>query len=130
VQAASGIAVGCADPETGAPGALPAQVLDHATGYRVAAAALNGVRERPDIGGRLVRLSLLGASEELQARPRNSAFAQPEDAQPFDTSPYVASNGPVSYARPPFSVDGRPVDHPFPARPFGGDPATWTDVSR
>lgn len=120
VQAATGIARGCADAD-GRPGALPAQVLDHSTGYRVAATALDGVRQRPEQGGRLVRLSLLGAAEELLARPRPT-----EQAEPFDPEPYLGRSGAVRYARPPFQLGGQPVDHPFPARPFGGDDPVWT----
>ncbi len=45
VQAACGIAVVEGEPD-GTPGALPAQALDHATGYLSAAVALRGLSER------------------------------------------------------------------------------------
>jgi crotonobetainyl-CoA:carnitine CoA-transferase CaiB-like acyl-CoA transferase len=48
VQAATGIAVVEGDGAT--PGALPAQALDHGTGYLIAAAALRGLAERARTG--------------------------------------------------------------------------------
>jgi crotonobetainyl-CoA:carnitine CoA-transferase CaiB-like acyl-CoA transferase len=45
VQAATGIADALRAAD-GAPGALPVQALDHATGYRIAAAALRGLARR------------------------------------------------------------------------------------
>jgi CoA-transferase family III len=45
VQAATGIADGLRAAD-GTPGALPVQALDHATGYRIAAAALRGLARR------------------------------------------------------------------------------------
>src|SRR5213076_3342470 len=50
VQAATGIADALRS-EDGSPGALPVQALDHATGYRIAAAALRGLARRARGGG-------------------------------------------------------------------------------
>ena len=68
VQAASGIAVACAR-EDGRPGALPAQALDHATGYLAAASALLGLAERPTRGGSIRELALARTAEWLWAHP-------------------------------------------------------------
>ncbi|MDL5157123.1 CoA transferase [Actinomycetospora termitidis] len=67
VQAASGIAVACGSDER--PGALPAQALDHATGYLVAATALLGLAERSTRGGSVRELSLARTAEWLWAHP-------------------------------------------------------------
>ncbi|WP_420856030.1 CoA transferase [Streptomyces nanshensis] len=70
VQAASGIALteGQQD-ESGetAPGALPAQALDHGTGYLLAAALMRAVTEqrRGRCGARLVRLALAQTADWL-----------------------------------------------------------------
>ncbi|HEY2192146.1 MAG TPA: CoA transferase [Actinomycetospora sp.] len=67
VQAASGIAVACGTDER--PGALPAQALDHATGYLAAASALLGLAERPTRGGSIRELALARTAEWLWAHP-------------------------------------------------------------
>ncbi|MFF4541542.1 CoA transferase [Streptomyces aureus] len=57
VQVATGIAAAEGSPER--PGALPAQALDHGTGYLLAAAVLRALTERERSGhGRVVRLAL------------------------------------------------------------------------
>ncbi|MEU3825181.1 CoA transferase [Streptomyces sp. NPDC029080] len=57
VQVATGIAV--TEGTAGEPGALPAQALDHGTGYLLAAAVLRALTEQSYEGGsRLVRLAL------------------------------------------------------------------------
>lgn len=69
VQAATGIAWR-EGGESGSPGALPCQLLDHATGYLAAAAALDGVRRQRTRGGtHLKRLSLARTAHWLQALP-------------------------------------------------------------
>ncbi|HSP39351.1 MAG TPA: CoA transferase [Frankiaceae bacterium] len=122
VQAACGIAHRCADA-SGRPGALPAQALDHTTGYRAAAAVLDAVRRRPDEGGRLLRLSLLGAGETLLALREPAGTTG--DVEAVDPAPHLATSGPLRYARPPFTLDGIPMDHPFPARRYGADEPAW-----
>lgn len=69
VQASTGIA----DAESlpgGEPGALPCQLLDHATGYLAAAAALDGLARQGAEGGTQVRrLSLARTAAWLMAKP-------------------------------------------------------------
>jgi crotonobetainyl-CoA:carnitine CoA-transferase CaiB-like acyl-CoA transferase len=78
VQCATGIAD--AEGSAGAPGVLPAQVLDHATGYLAAAAVLlalaGAVRGGP---ARSVELSLASTAHWLTA---SSPLAAPEAAAP------------------------------------------------
>ncbi len=74
VQAATGIAARYADPTTGTPGALPAQALDHATGYLLAAAVLRALTDRARSGGgRLARLSLANTAHWLLTQPPTPA---------------------------------------------------------
>ncbi|MFG2975808.1 CoA transferase [Streptomyces sp. NPDC048331] len=61
VQAGYGIAAACAGPG-GVPGVLPAQALDHGTGYLVAAGVLRALAEG---GGRGLRFSLAGTGSWL-----------------------------------------------------------------
>nr|WP_179797845.1 CoA transferase [Actinomycetospora corticicola] len=75
VQAAGGIAVACGTD--GRPGALPAQALDHATGYLVAASALLGLAERSTRGGSIRELSLARTAEWLWAHPELVTDAPP-----------------------------------------------------
>ncbi|WP_314250664.1 CoA transferase, partial [Streptomyces kutzneri] len=61
VQAGYGIAAACAGPDR-RPGVLPAQALDHGTGYLVAAGVLRALAEG---GGRGLRFSLAGTGSWL-----------------------------------------------------------------
>ncbi|MGW9085129.1 CoA transferase [Streptomyces yangpuensis] len=61
VQAGYGIAAACAAPD-GTPGVLPAQALDHGTGYLVAAGVMRALAEG---GGRGLRFSLAGTGSWL-----------------------------------------------------------------
>ncbi|MFF3505165.1 CoA transferase [Streptomyces sp. NPDC003247] len=70
VQAATGIAA--VEGTDGRPGALPAQALDHGTGYLLAAAVLRALTDRSaQGGGRVLRLSLARTAAWLTegARP-------------------------------------------------------------
>lgn len=67
MQAATGIASLCSTEDR--PGALPVQALDLATGHRLAAEVLDAFAEAR---ARTLRLSLLGAAEELWALPRRT----------------------------------------------------------
>ncbi|MFH8725818.1 CoA transferase [Streptomyces termitum] len=117
VQAATGIAVTEGSREE--PGALPAQALDHGTGYLLAAAVLRSLTERErDGGGRLVRLSLARTGHWLtHGLPR------------YDPGRYVAeSDGPLGrlrHAVSPVAYGGGPVDWPRPPGVAGADAAAW-----
>ena len=92
VQCPTGIAA--AEGSLDAPGTLPAQVLDHATGYLAAAAAMLSVAsiargDRPTHS----ELSLAQTAEWLQSEPANAA----EDPVDFDAGPYeVELSGPTA----------------------------------
>ncbi|MBN1095466.1 CoA transferase [Blastococcus sp. TML/C7B] len=102
VQAASGIATVCGSPEQ--PGALPAQALDHATGYLAAATVLAGlVRQRAEGGGWHGELSLAQTARWLLDAPRDPSSPAPDP----DPAPYLqrldSPGGPVEVVAPPGS---------------------------
>ncbi|WP_433294471.1 CoA transferase [Pseudonocardia sp. CA-142604] len=122
VQAACGIAVAEGEPD--APGALPAQVLDHATGYLGAAAALLALaRQRRDGGSHHIRLALAATAAWLQGLPRRGADAAVE----VDPAPYLQELDAFTIARPPGTVDGEHLAWRPPASSFGTASPGWLD---
>lgn len=124
VQAACGIAV--AEGSADAPGALPAQVLDHATGYLAAAAASLGLHRQRTAGGtHHVQLALAGTARWLQGLPTGPATDVPE----VDPAPYLvdlaAPDGRLTVATPPGRVAGIPLAWPDPPPAFGAARAAW-----
>lgn len=125
VQAATGIAV--AEGSTERPGALPAQALDHGTGYLLAAAVLRALTERADDGAsRVVRLSLARTAEWLlRGVPREpgpgAACDSPDPWLTERDSPY----GRLRHALPPLSFAGGPEDWARPPTRWGTDAARW-----
>ncbi|MFF7049384.1 CoA transferase [Streptomyces griseorubiginosus] len=134
VQAATGIAVLEGSAED--PGALPAQALDHGTGYLLAAAVLRALAEQAQDGGsRSVRLALartaLWLTEEWgwTAAPSGTA-ADNAGSAPYDgpqrwLSETDGALGRLRYARSPVSFEGGPVDWDRPPVPWGTDAARW-----
>jgi hypothetical protein len=125
VQAACGIAV--EEGPAVSPGALPCQLLDHATGYLVAAAALLALRRQRTEGGTPhTRLALIATAAWLQGLARSVDAA---GVEPIDPSPYlveVPSRAVVlTLARPPGTVGGRPLTWPKPAPAYGAAVASW-----
>jgi CoA-transferase family III len=117
VQAATGIAL-----EYGRPGALPCQLLDHATGYLIAASALEGVAAQREQGGTIIaELALAATAAELLRRP------PVRDDDP-DPTPYLVELGPrVTAVAPPGRLDGRPLSWPGPPTRYGADEPEWLD---
>lgn len=130
VQAATGIAVAETDPKEpdGPPGALPAQALDHGTGYLLAAAVLRALTEQHDEGGsRLATLSLARTAawltDEIPAPPDRTA---PEDHDPRKWLTETDSPlGRLRHALPPVAFDGAPADWSRPPGLLGADAAVW-----
>ncbi|MFI1565798.1 CoA transferase [Streptomyces sp. NPDC020490] len=125
VQVASGIAVleGLAER----PGALPAQALDHGTGYLLAAAVLRALTEQSrEGGGRLVRLALARTAQWLTEE------IEPGESGPTDggeagsrLAETDSAIGRLRYALPPVSFAGGPADWVRPATPWGSDAPRW-----
>ncbi|MGD9987756.1 CoA transferase [Pseudonocardia sp.] len=129
VQAACGIAeTERRDPDPASlPGALPAQVLDHATGYLGAAATLLALsQQRRDGGTRHVQLALAATASWLQSLPCSAepAVADEVDAAPW-TEDVAAPDGVLTLASPPGTVDGATLRWPAPAPAYGAAPASW-----
>ena len=119
VQAASGIAM-IESPDGEAPGALPAQALDHASGYLLAAAVVDALGDRARDGrGREVAAALARtATSLLDTAGRDPGH--PPAATPSERT--VVSHGDITYARPALpGID----DYPEPAHRWGSDPAAW-----
>ncbi|MFF0813787.1 CoA transferase [Rhodococcus sp. NPDC003318] len=117
VQAASGIAL----VEGGEhPGALPAQVLDHASGYLLAAGVVDAVTLRcADRRGRDVSVSLARTARTLLDLP--GRLTAP--AESLDPGPAAGvTHGAITTARP--ALPGYP-EYPFPAHDWGADAPHW-----
>ncbi|MGZ0201872.1 CoA transferase [Streptomyces sp. RM1] len=126
VQVATGIAT--TEGSAGQPGALPAQALDHGTGYLLAAAVLRALTERSyDGGGRSVRLALARTALWL------TDGIEPDrgtDGTPYDTpDPWLAETdspiGRLRYALPAVNFTRGPASWCRPPAPWGTQRAAW-----
>ncbi len=133
VQMACGIAdegrVAAGDPH-GKPRPLPAQVLDHATGYLAALGALAGLRHRRTRGGSWhVQVSLARTASwlwSLHRVPNVLATADPALDDIADLLDEMATPfGLVRYVRPPGIIDGALPRWDTPPHAPGADPPTW-----
>ncbi|MDN3269743.1 CoA transferase [Streptomyces sp. MA15] len=126
VQAATGIA----HVEGGRdhPGALPAQALDHGTGYLLAAGVLRSLSEQAEEGGsRLVRVALARTAGELLAGASGSGAEEGEGE--FSATPWLTERdsplGRLRYALPPVAFAGGPRDWGRAPGVWGADAARW-----
>ncbi|MCW7944694.1 CoA-transferase [Streptomyces hygroscopicus] len=126
VQVATGIAVREGSAER--PGALPAQALDHGTGYLLAAAVLRSLTEQTREGGtRVVRLSLARTAAWLTdgaVRDAGGVQAAYDGPGPWLTETDSAL-GRLRYALSPVRFVGGPADWARPPGRWGVDPARW-----
>jgi hypothetical protein len=104
------------------PVPLPAQALDHATGYLLAAAAVRGLLvRRASRAGWQARAPLARTAEALV---RAGTSDDPEPLAPettADLSETVERTawGPARRLRPPLTIDGVPLVWDLPATPLG-----------
>ncbi|MFC9827693.1 CoA transferase [Streptomyces albogriseolus] len=124
VQVATGIAH--IEGEHGRPGTLPAQALDHGTGYLLAAGVLRALSDQADAGGgRLVRVALARTAAEVRAGADGSAAHGGE----VPATPWLAERnsplGRLRYALPPVDFEGGPRDWARPPGAWGADAARW-----
>jgi crotonobetainyl-CoA:carnitine CoA-transferase CaiB-like acyl-CoA transferase len=119
VQAAAGISlIESGDGTT--PGALPAQALDHGTGYFLAAAVVDALVARAADGrGRDVAASLARTATRLLDAPGRDP-RHPPAAAPAARA--AVTHGEVTAARPAVPAFD---DYAFPAHPWGSDPAAF-----
>lgn len=125
VQMASGLvateteAAGHADR----PRSLPAQALDHATGYLAALGAIAALRRRHAQGGSwLVEVSLARTGkwlEDLGHVPDGQSSAEP------DPAPYLETTGAITHVRPPGRVPRATPRWDRPPPQMGEHDAAW-----
>ncbi|CAL9416232.1 Formyl-CoA:oxalate CoA-transferase [Streptomyces sp. enrichment culture] len=132
VQVATGIAA--VEGSVRRPGALPAQALDHGTGYLLAAGVLRALTEQVDEGGsRVVRVALArtagwllegaaGAGTGTEGSSGGRESAAPVDVRLAERDSPL---GTLRYAPSPVSFAGGPDDWARPPGPWGADPARW-----
>ncbi|MYT30306.1 MULTISPECIES: CoA transferase [unclassified Streptomyces] len=136
VQAATGIAAVEAHAD-GTPGTLPAQALDHGSGYLLAAAVLRSLTEQARTGGsHLATLALARTARwlvhDLGDKPeRHTPEDTTEPAAPtgYDPAHYLRETdspaGRLRHALPPVSFEGGPVNWATPPGLWGTDAPTW-----
>ena len=129
VQMSCGIAAAGAEA-TGAdrPVPLPAQALDHATGYLVAAALVRGLAGGGPVD---VTASLLGTANVLMAMPDPDGMTiEPPAWTSADTVEQRTEWGPARIVPCPGEVTGRPVRWDVPPGPLGRHDARWPAAVR
>ncbi|MCX5209844.1 CoA transferase [Kitasatospora sp. NBC_00240] len=135
VQAGVGVAALEAGPD-GRPGVLPAQALDHGTGYLLAAAVLRALTERAGTGGgHRLNLSLAATADWLlhgvhpaaeaaedTSAARAAGVGDPADRLAERDSPV----GRLRYALSPVGYEGAPADWSRPPGRWGTDAPVWS----
>ena len=125
VQAATGVSmIESADGRT--PGALPAQALDHATGYLLAAGILAALRNRSVQGGswRVAAHLARTAHWLLQSDALDAPVETISDVSPWTVSTRT-QHGLVVQSRPAFQVGDGPREFAHVGGRWGADPAEW-----
>ncbi|MEO6123933.1 MAG: CoA transferase [Ilumatobacteraceae bacterium] len=136
VQMSSGIAAAGQEMAGAAkPVSLPVQALDHATGYLMAAAAIDGWCDRLDAGrGSVTRASLARTAKVLLDGPSGSLDAPFAGVTATDLAGVTAADpaavadiehtawGPARRVRFPLHIPGVTFAWPRPANPFGSEP--------
>jgi crotonobetainyl-CoA:carnitine CoA-transferase CaiB-like acyl-CoA transferase len=125
VQAATGVAM-VESPDGIRPGALPAQALDHATGYLLAAGILAALRRRRAEGGTWrVSAHLARTAHWLLQTDALDGPARDVD----DLDPWLATTkteyGVVRQSRPAFQLDEGARGFAWAGRRWGADEAVW-----
>ncbi|MFD3476407.1 CoA transferase [Streptomyces sp. NPDC058695] len=128
VQVATGIAAVEGSGER--PGALPAQALDHGTGYLLAAAVLRAVTEQLDEGGtRALRLALARTAHWLTRELQHGPTAATETYDAADPAHWLTETdspaGRLRHALPPAGFAGGPVNWALPSGLWGTDSPEW-----
>ncbi|MDE0573119.1 CoA transferase [Demequina sp. B12] len=129
VQMSTGIAdAGMRLGDADRPTPLPVQALDHATGYLMAAAAIEALTERQR-SGRVHSAQLsLARTAHLLTSIGPQPFGEPmRDLGKQDIAAEVerTSWGPARRLRSPLTIDGVDIHADVPARALGSDPASW-----
>lgn len=129
LQMSSGIACcGMEGAQSGRPGPLPVQALDHATGYLMAAAVIRALVWRvTDNRVSTARLSLARVAHSLIKLPRAPVAAKDLQIGPDDLSAEIEKTpwGRANRVQSPLSVDGLPLLWQLPASRLGSAEAEW-----
>jgi crotonobetainyl-CoA:carnitine CoA-transferase CaiB-like acyl-CoA transferase len=123
VQAATGIAA-VESLDGTVPGALPAQALDHATGYLLAAAILTAVTDQLERGGSLhVQAHLARTAAWLLDHFDGTTRTLPDvNGLMYERS---TPSGVLRYAPPAFDLEGGPTDWPTVGSPWAAELPRW-----
>lgn len=127
VQMSSGIAeAGMRWAGRDVPTPLPVQALDHATGYLMAAEAVDGLRARWETGcGSVRRVSLARTAVWLRELPAEGDAPSPE-APWGDATSETTPWGPASRLRPPVTIAGTPMRWDRAACVLGSAEPEWS----
>ena len=129
VQTASGIAwAGMQAAGAKGPRPLPAQALDHASGYLLAFGIAVALRRRATIGGSwLVRASLAQTGSWLVGLGTHNGLDLPEPEPPADLMTYYDSDhGRIGVVKPVGSIAGAEPRWDRPAPVLGSSPPQWS----
>ncbi|GAA2967345.1 CoA transferase [Actinokineospora diospyrosa] len=119
------LATGIAYRDSDAPVPLPAQALDHGTGWLAALGVITALRRRAAVGGTWhVRVSLARTALWLDSLGRVDSV---EDQAPVDAylSEVDSQLGRVRHVRVPGDLPGAPPRWDHGPHVPGSDPATW-----
>jgi crotonobetainyl-CoA:carnitine CoA-transferase CaiB-like acyl-CoA transferase len=131
VQSASGIAYEEGLAAGGlAPGKLPFQALDHATGYLVAFATMLALQKRAIEGGSWhVRVSLAQTGQWLQGMPRRGLLEHAAELRPEEISRFIQSTttsyGEMQTIAPVEEMALTPAHFTLPASQLGSSEPEW-----
>lgn len=126
VQMATGIAAEGAGSASGEPRPLPAQALDHATGWLAAAAAMTGLRRRALDGASLrARLSLARTGRWLDELGRTGADAAEPDVTDL-LEETDSGFGTLTHVRVPGTLPGAAPYWSHGSPPPGADAAAFS----
>jgi crotonobetainyl-CoA:carnitine CoA-transferase CaiB-like acyl-CoA transferase len=129
VQASDGMAIaGAAWAGQDVPYRWPLSILDHATGYLMAAAAVRGLTRRRDDGvGSVTRFSLARTAELLCDHgdgPDEAVLELPVDG-PWEPRIVSGPSGPARRLMPPLNVPGAEFYFDRPGDPFRTSTPVW-----
>lgn len=113
------------------PGALPAQALDHGTGYLMAAGVLRSLTEQHrEPGARLVEVALARTAAWLTHGLPAGPGPVP-DAGTYSPGPWLTERdtprGVLRHARPAVAYAGGPADWAAPSGLLGADAPVWRE---
>lgn len=132
VQAATGISL-LEARDVQRPGALPAQALDHASGYLLAAGVLAALRRRQADGGTW-RVSVHLARTAHWLLQTDALDGPARALEGDDLDPLMAMTrtelGAVRQPRPAFRLDEGPREFAWVGHRWGVDEAEWVDDGR